>query len=317
MLEDHFEELIGEKCGGARSSPLKGFRGSDASSTRFGIDTLRLSLATFSIRNDNFLRVRTAAAMRKADCSLARKQSVRRDKPIHLNGEGREVCGDNAKWRSTETGAKVHVRHGLNGGLTCVVEFSVPRVDSGINYPGADQSALKRVLHLIQETLYRIGIETSIMEARLSRVDGCFDRQMEMPPAFYAAVAECLHMPYERTRRFHSRGSSGDGFCLGCGSNRVQLNMYDKSHQMKECHRVDLGTPHNVLRSEIQLRSGAKIREVLEMTTARDLIEQFDRLRGVFERLIRPIFVFNVDWSIYESEFNAWSEIEELQGRRV
>ena len=320
--EDHFGEPgsgndSGDVSHAARSSLVKISPSNNSSITQFGIDTLRLSLADFSIRPDNRLLIRAAATMRNRGNSLARKQCIWKDKPIYINADGCEVCGASAIWRSVETGVTIYVRQSWEGGLTCIVQFSVPRLACGINYPGADQPALKRVLDLIQELLRNIGIETLLMDARLSRVDGCFDRQMKLRLPFYASVAECLHMPYERSHRFDSQISSGGGFCLGCGSNRIRLNMYDKGRQMKECHDVNSRALHNVLRSEIQLRSGSKIREVLEMTTARDLVEQFDRLRGAFEILIRPIFAFNVEMSIYELAFDAWCKGEELQERRV
>lgn len=153
--EDHFGEPgsgndSGDVSHTARSSLAKISPSNDLSITQFGIDTLRLSLADFSIRPDNRLLIRTAATMRNRSNSLARKQCIWKDKPIGINADGCEVCGASAIWRLEETDVTIYVRQSWEGGLTCIVQFSVPRLAYGVNYPGADQHALKRVLHLIE-----------------------------------------------------------------------------------------------------------------------------------------------------------------------
>jgi hypothetical protein len=234
-----------------------------------GVDTLKLRLTDYEISPKPHLKVRfpdVDAATGDKGHSL----------PLWPDGNGGYVQGARAYHNSDclkvsvgRLGSEESAVGTLDVG--CWVEFSVPRLaNDGDNYQAVSERETARVLKKIGLVLKELGIKTNIGTAAISRLDTFANVETEEPFPCYAPLFSLMQLSRMPKRDYGTTFLFANGMQEWC--------IYDKPEEMKRkamrTRRVfDANRyPANVARFENRLLKPRKIRDVLGIETAGDLM---------------------------------------------
>lgn len=139
-------------------------------------------------------------------------------------------------------------------GVSCFLQFSVPRVYYGNNYYSVGEEGSQAVFNNIQKELWEHGIHTDISEASICRLDTFKNIEQEEPFPSYAPLLGMLKM-----RRGVDRAYP-EGFLMK--NTQQQFCIYDKIAEMQK-RKVDTSPyPDKTMRFEHRCMNKQKVEKV-------------------------------------------------------
>lgn len=212
------------------------------------LDTVHLQLNEYSIAGENSLTVQPSPYM----ASTGEKVS---EFTLFKDNSGREYRGARAylnvpdKLQFTLSPFTKSER-----GVSCFVQFSVPRVHYGNNYYSVGEEGSQAVFGIIQNELWQSGVHTDISDASICRLDTFKNIEQEEPFPSYAPLFNLLKM-----RRGVDRAYP-EGFLLK--NTQQQFCVYDKIAEMQK-RRVDTAPfPEKTMRFEHRCMNKSKVESV-------------------------------------------------------
>jgi hypothetical protein len=200
--------------------------------------------------------------------------------------EGRKAFNNEGPCRVTIKAIPSRDERGMQP--LCTVAMEVPRVASSSNYHPTDEKGTARALGIVQRHLDSIGLKANVMEAQPARLDAFRNVIAAEPYSCYAPVLQLIN-----GSRMEKRGYE-NGFLWENGVQQVCA--YDKLQKMvRDKLSVD-GLPANTIRFEMRLLKSKKVRDTLEVRTARELLEKYEGLVDAYKKTMeKQIFRHNVD----------------------
>jgi hypothetical protein len=169
----------------------------------------------------------------------------------------------------------------------CTLAMEIPRIAGCSNYHPTDKTGFGAVLATAQKHCSDIGLKTNIMDAQPARVDAFRNVVTDEPYSNYAPVLALL-----RGSRMENRGYE-NGHWWGNGVQQVCV--YDKIQKMRRDKLPVDGLPWNSIRFEMRLLKSQKVRDMLEVKTARELLESYDGIAQAYERTMKKqLFSYTV-----------------------
>lgn len=212
------------------------------------LDTVHLQLTDYSIEGDNSLTVQPSPYI----ASTGEKVSE-----FHLfnDNSGREYRGAKAYLNVPDRFQLTLAPFTKSqAGVSCFVQFSVPKVHYGNNFYSVGEEGSQAVFSTIEQELWQSGVHTDISEASLCRVDTFKNIEPEEPFASYAPIFNLLKM-----RRGVDRAYP-EGFLLK--NTQQQFCVYDKIAEMQK-RRVEVSHyPAQAMRFEHRCMNKAKVEKV-------------------------------------------------------
>ena len=221
------------------------------------LDTVHLQLTDYSIAEDNTLTVQPAPFI----ASTGEKVS---EFPLFADTSGRQYRGSRAYLNVPDRFQLTLAPFTkCEAGVSCFVQFSVPRVHYGNNYYSVGEEGSQAVFSTIEKELWQAGVHTEISEASICRLDTFKNIEPEEPFASYAPVLSLLKM-----RRGVDRAYP-EGFLLK--NTQQQFCVYDKIAEMQK-RKVEVSHfPAQTMRFEHRCMNKDKVRAVFGFTSVHDL----------------------------------------------
>lgn len=221
------------------------------------LDTIHLQLTDYSISSENGLTIQPSPYI----ASTGEKVS---EFPLFTDNSGREHRGSRAylnvpdKFQLT-----LQPFTKTPAGISCFVQFSVPRVHSGNNYYSVGEEGSQAVFSIVEKELWNNGVHTDINTAGMCRVDTFKNIEPEEPFPSYAPIFNLLKM-----RRGVDRAYP-EGFLLK--NTQQQFCVYDKNAEMVK-RKIDISHfPAQTMRFEHRLMNKAKVQKVYGFSSVKDL----------------------------------------------
>jgi hypothetical protein len=169
----------------------------------------------------------------------------------------------------------------------CTVALEVPKVAGCSNYHPTDQRGAEAVLAIVQKHLSDIGLKTNLMDAQPARLDAFRNVVADESYSCYAPVLALL-----RGSRMEKRGYE-NGHLWENGVQQVCV--YDKIQKMQRDKLSVDGLPSNSIRFEMRLLKSQKVRDTLDVKSARELLESYDAIVQAYERTMKKqLFSYTV-----------------------
>ncbi len=201
--------------------------------------------------------------------------------PLYKSGarmvEGKRAFNNDGPCRVTIKAIQARDERGIQP--LCTVSMEVPKVAGGSNYHPTDKRGAEAALAIVQKHLSDIGLKTNVMDAQPARLDAFRNVVADEPYSCYAPVLGLL-----RGSRMEKRGYE-NGHLWENGVQQVCV--YDKIQKMQRDKLPVEGLPSNSIRFEMRLLKSQKVRDTLEVKTARELLESYDAIVQVYERTMK------------------------------
>lgn len=212
------------------------------------LDTVHLQLNDYSIAEGNTLTVQPAPFI----ASTGEKVS---EFPLFRDTSGRQYRGSRAYLNVPDRFQLTLAPFTkVEAGVSCFVQFSVPKVHYGNNYYSVGEEGSQAVFSTIEKELWQAGIHTDITEANLCRLDTFKNIEPEEPFQSYAPVLSLLKM-----RRGVDRAYP-EGYLLK--NTQQQFCIYDKISEMKK-RKVDITHyPAQTMRFEHRCMNKGKVEKI-------------------------------------------------------
>ena len=216
------------------------------------LDTMKLSLKEYSIAGDNKLTVQPASY-------LAGSGEVLSEFPLFRDTGGRTFRGSKAYLNTDRLNLTLQPFTRSESGVSCFVQFSIPKIHYGNNYYSVGEDGSKAVVELVERELKEAGVITPLQEANISRLDTFKNIQPEEPFSSYYSL-----FPLLKARRAIQRGY-GTTFLVH--NTQQEWCVYDKNEEMK-ARGIDLSEfPDRTMRFEHRLLNGAKVKAIHGFST--------------------------------------------------
>jgi len=255
------------------------------------IDTLQIQPLDFDISPDTRLQVQPAPYVAGTGETL-------REHVLWSNGNG-EIRGEKA-YLNME-GFQVDVKS--KGGVSLLlVKLSVSKYLNGNNFYSVNREQVELVLSALERELSDFGIRFNVAEAKLSRLDMFKNVQTSQPFLSYSPLFAHMKAKRQKTRDY------GTSFLWH--NTQQQTMIYDKIEEMKH-HKIDASNyPPNIARIEHRLLKGRKIKSVLGMERARELVLNYDDLGDYFRETLKGnLFRYDVGEIQYMTEDKLMAEL--------
>ena len=217
------------------------------------IDTLKLMLNEYEIKDDSEIRLQPASyelgTGAKVEYPLFETAS-------HGNHYGSKAYLNTDNWNLT--------LKPLAGGRAtgAFLQLSIPKNYYGSNFYSVGEQGTKAVLSKVEGELKEKGINTSLNEADMSRVDTFKNIEPEEPFSSYYSL-----FPLLKARKAIQRGY-GTTFLLS--NTQQEFCIYDKLQEMRE-RSIDTGSLPNTMRFEHRLLNKQKVQNVYGFGRVEDL----------------------------------------------
>lgn len=216
------------------------------------LDTLKLSLKEYSIAGENKLTVQPASY-------LAGTGEVLSEFPLFRDTGGRTFRGSKAYLNTEKLNLTLQPFTRSESGVSCFVQFSIPKIHNGNNYYSVGEQGSKAVVELVERELKEAGVSTSLQEADISRLDTFKNIQPEEPFSSYYTL-----FPLLKARRAIQRGY-GTTFLVH--NTQQEWCVYDKNEEMR-ARGIDLSEfPERTMRFEHRLLNRAKVEAIHGFST--------------------------------------------------
>ncbi|MFC1513551.1 hypothetical protein ACFL5P_00935 [candidate division KSB1 bacterium] len=217
------------------------------------IDTIHISLKKFEILKENNFRIHQSSVSSKTG-------EVEPDFVLWENDSGK-VRGKKACHNSDIINVTIEP---FFGRVYCFVNFSASKVFYGnSNYFPVNKNQFKRVIDIVGDELFKIGIKTNIYEAELRRVDIFENVVTDRPYNFYSTV-------FSEFKPSRMKKSCCNGSVLFWNKQHA-INIYDKNKEMKDKKQSITNLPSFVTRFEYRMLTMNKIINCLKVKTIQGL----------------------------------------------
>jgi hypothetical protein len=162
------------------------------------------------------------------------------------------------------------------GSIGCLVQFSVPKVATGDNYHATDYKGTAAALATVEKYLRDVGVQTNIKTASLSRLDAFKTVTADEPYQAYHPLLAML--PGQRMK------PTDYGSTFLWKNKEQEICVYDKVAEMESRRVSVLKVPANSLRFEFRMLKARKVRDMLGMRSAGDLLDGYDHVRTVYHQ---------------------------------
>jgi hypothetical protein len=233
--------------------------------------------------------------------------------PLYKSGarmvEGKRAFNNEGPCRVTIKAIPARDERGIQP--LCTVSMEVPKVAGCSNYHPTDKRGAEAALAIVQKHLSDIGLKTNVMDAQPARLDAFRNVVADEPYSCYAPVLGLL-----RGSRMEQRGYE-NGHLWENGVQ--QICVYDKIQKMQRDKLPVDGLPSNSIRFEMRLLKSQKVRDTLEVKTARELLESYDAIVEAYERTMKKqLFSHSVNAveAMFASDIRAEMQwFQETHGR--
>jgi hypothetical protein len=233
--------------------------------------------------------------------------------PLYRRGnsmvEGRAAFNNEGPCRVTIKAIPSRDERGMQP--LCTVAFEVPKVAGGSNYHPTDKAGTEDALRRIQAHLTGIGLKTNIWDAQPARLDAFRNIIADEPYSCYSPVLRLLGGSRMEQRGYENGALWENGVQQVCAYDKLQKMVRDK---------LDIaGLPANTIRFEMRLLKSRKVRDTLNVRTARELLESYEEIINAYERTMKQqLFrhdVKNVD-ALFASDIKTGMAYFQAQGDR-
>lgn len=239
------------------------------------LDTLKLSLSSFSVKPENKLMIQPASYLESTGRAVG-------EYPLYYGSRGM-VYGSKAYLNSTTFNFDIKP---VNNKIYALLHFSVPKVHNGDNYYSVGLGGTQAVLSKVQEELLEAGIETDIEQASLSRVDTFNTLITEEPFDSYSPIFSILKASRQQRREY--------GSTFLWHNTQQELCIYDKNKEA-EIRGVAPGAyPAQSMRFEYRLLNKRKIEAIYGFSTVRELPARWSFMREQYSRVWKKLFSLEV-----------------------
>ena len=169
------------------------------------------------------------------------------------------------------------------------VKLSIPLVhNNGSNniLPPKSKKEVTAVFERVESEMFNNGIKTSLLDNNLSRVDIFKMIESNYEYGNYDAVYKSLNVSRKSKREF----GNDSHYWKNAQSEFV---IYDKFNEVIAKHGNSFSLPKNSHRHETRFMKGRKVREVLKVATAKELIWIYDSLPVITANELSKIFHTN------------------------
>jgi hypothetical protein len=210
--------------------------------------------------------------------------------PLYKSGarmvEGKRAFNNDGPCRVTIKAIPSRDERGIQP--LCTVAMEVPKVAGCSNYHPTDKRGAEAALKIVQKHLSSIGLKTNVMDAQPARLDAFRNVVADEPYSCYAPVLGLL-----RGSRMEQRGYE-NGHLWENGVQQVCV--YDKIQKLQRDKLPVEGLPSNSIRFEMRLLKSQKIRDTLEVNSARELLANYQGIAEAYERTMqKQLFSHSVD----------------------
>ncbi len=201
--------------------------------------------------------------------------------PLYWRGnsmvEGRAAFNNDGPCRVTIKAIPSRDERGMQP--LCTVAFEVPKVAGASNYYPTDKAGTEDALRRIQAHLTGIGLKTNIWDAQPARLDAFRNIIAEEPYSCYSPVLRLLGGSRMEQRGYENGALWENGVQQVCAYDKLQKMVRDK---------LDIaGLPANTIRFEMRLLKSRKVRDTLNVRTARELLDSYDEIINAYERTMK------------------------------
>ncbi len=201
--------------------------------------------------------------------------------PLYKSGgrmiEGKKAFNNEGPCRVTIKAIPSRDERGIQP--LCTVAMEVPRVASSSNYHPTDKAGTEKALGIVQRHLDSIGLKCNVMAAQPARADIFRNIVADEPYSCYAPVLQLIN-----GTRMEKRGYE-NGFLWENGVQQVCA--YDKLQKMVRDKLSIAGLPANTIRFEMRLLKSRKVRDTLNVRTARELLDSYDEIIKAYEKTMQ------------------------------
>ena len=252
------------------------------------IDTLKLSVSKFSVRDNHSLTVNLVAPSQMGQTQTGQAQN----RFLWIGGGGKPVMGVSAEYFSA--GIRVYIQPYRESHVSTEAQsslwitFSVPKAFHGGNLHPLSVEQFVMTIERLRCQLDEIGIECDVWTARVRRVDLFRNAETDRPFSDYAAIFRLA-----QARQKHKSWPGPGSFSMG--NKQERLIAYDKTAERKHRGWDVAGWP-NLMRVECGLLTDRKVQSALKVVTTHDLVERYEELPNYYEGMLRR-HLFGADLS--------------------
>ena len=128
------------------------------------LDTVHLHLTDYSVQAENSLTIEPSPYK-------ASTGELVSDFHLYTDNEGRQVNGKKAHWNTPHFQLTFAPFTKSIEGVSCFVQFSVPKVHYGNNYYSVGEQGTEAVFKEIEQELWEGGVHTDIKTCNITRID--------------------------------------------------------------------------------------------------------------------------------------------------
>lgn len=222
------------------------------------LDTVHLHLTDYTVQADNALTI-------KPSPYRASTGELVSDFHLYTDNEGRQVNGREAYWNTPHFQLTFAPFTKSLQGVSCFVQFSVPKVHYGNNYYSVGEQGSEAVFKEIEKELWEGGVHTNIETSNLTRVDTFKNIEPEENFSSYAPLFGLLKMRRGVDKTYP------ESFLLR--NTQQQFCVYDKIAEMKK-RQVDTSPfPAKTMRFEHRCMNRQKVQNVFGFSSVASLFE--------------------------------------------
>ena len=222
------------------------------------IDSVHLHLTDYSVQAVNSLTV-------KPSPYLTSTGELVSDFHLYTDNEGRQVNGKKAHWNTPHFQLTFAPFTKSVEGVSCFVQFSVPKVHYGNNYYSVGEQGSEAVFKEIEKELWEGGVHTDISTCNITRLDTFKNIEPEENFNSYSPLFGLLKMRRGVDRQYP------ESFLLR--NSQQQFCVYDKIAEMKK-RQVDISPfPEKTMRFEHRCMNKQKVQNVFGFSSVESLFE--------------------------------------------
>lgn len=195
---------------------------------------------------------------------------------------GVEITGDFLRPQKAirDTGVLQIQKLGKDNLPTMKLQISIPKFLTGENYLLADKSELAEIYSELNDELKKMGINTDISKAKVSRQDVTKNIISDYSPNMYIPIFRQLS-----ASRMHDVEHSAETYTKMNGTREICF--YDKRQEMLDAGESVKHLPNNVLRNEYRIKKTESVIKIYGVETFRDVYRDFDDIKETYKNELK------------------------------